>query len=108
LGASATHSSDAVDDADVVLTSIPFARAAELTFILAKAPDRAVVIDTSNYYSHRDAIVPSVEAGKVESVGVRAVRPTCREGVAQHPRRIARHEASSRRTLEADGLADRR
>lgn len=67
IGAAALVGTEAVHDADVVITSVPFARIPDLRPIVDLAPDRAVVIDTSNYYAHRDDTIESVEAGQVES-----------------------------------------
>lgn len=67
IGASAETGADAVLDADVVVTSIPFARIPELRPIIDRAPSRAIVVDTSNYYPHRDDRVAAVDEGQVES-----------------------------------------
>lgn len=70
IGVTALTGSEAVVDADVVVTSIPFSRVPELRSVIDGAPARAVVIDTSNYYSHRDEVIDAVEEGQVESAWV--------------------------------------
>jgi 8-hydroxy-5-deazaflavin:NADPH oxidoreductase len=71
FGARAATSSDAVKGADVVILSIPFARIPMLANLLAyEVPGDAVVIDTSNYYPHRDGKIDAIERGQVESLWV--------------------------------------
>ena len=71
FGARAATSSDAVKGADVVILSIPFARIPTLANLLAsEVPGEAVVIDTSNYYPHRDGKIDAIERGQVESLWV--------------------------------------
>jgi 8-hydroxy-5-deazaflavin:NADPH oxidoreductase len=71
FGARAATSSEAVNGADVVILSIPFARIPALANLLAsEVPGEAVVIDTSNYYPHRDGKIDAIERGQVESLWV--------------------------------------
>jgi predicted dinucleotide-binding enzyme len=71
FGARAATSSDAVQGADVVILSIPFARIPTLANLLAsEVPGEAVVIDTSNYYPQRDGKIEAIERGQVESLWV--------------------------------------
>lgn len=69
-GGRAVTAEDAVDDVDVVILSIPFARIPDVAPLLAGLPERTVVIDTSNYYPARDGRIEAVEAGQVESMWV--------------------------------------
>lgn len=66
-GATATLAADAVEGADVVITSVPFGRIPMLRDVLAAAPAEAVVIDTSNYFPFRDGSIAAVDDGQVES-----------------------------------------
>lgn len=43
----------------------------EVAPLLAAVPDETVVIDTSNYYPHRDTRIDAFEAGQVESLWLR-------------------------------------
>ena len=71
FGARAATSSDAVKGADVVILSIPFARIPTLADLLAsEVPGEVTVIDTSNYYPHRDGKIDAIERGQVESLWV--------------------------------------
>jgi predicted dinucleotide-binding enzyme len=71
FGARAATSSDAVKGADVVILSIPFARIPTLANLLAsEVPSEVTVIDTSNYYPHRDGKIDAIEGGQVESLWV--------------------------------------
>jgi predicted dinucleotide-binding enzyme len=51
-----------------VILSIPFARIPQVAPLIAKVPADTVVIDTSNYYPHRDNGIAAIEAGQAESV----------------------------------------
>jgi predicted dinucleotide-binding enzyme len=66
-GATATTAVDAVDGAEVVITSVPFPRVPLLRDVLDAAPADVVVIDTSNYFSFKDGIIAAIEDGQVES-----------------------------------------
>jgi predicted dinucleotide-binding enzyme len=67
-GARAADLTDAVQDRDVIILSIPFGRAAELAGLFAAVPDETVVIDTSNYYPHLNGHIDAVDNGQVESL----------------------------------------
>ncbi|WP_286857468.1 MULTISPECIES: NADPH-dependent F420 reductase [Sphingobacterium] len=61
----------AVKDVDVVIISIPFGRVAELSKDLFSELDEDVpVIETMNYFPHRDGIIEEIENGKPHSVWV--------------------------------------
>ena len=68
IGAIPVASKDAVNDVDVIVLSIPFARVSEVAHLFEKVPADTVVIDTSNYYPQRDGHIAEVDAGKPESV----------------------------------------
>jgi 8-hydroxy-5-deazaflavin:NADPH oxidoreductase len=68
FGARAAAAAEAVQGADAVILSIPFARIPAIAGLLSSAaPRNAVVIDTSNYFPHRDGQIGAVENGGVES-----------------------------------------
>lgn len=67
-GARAVEAADAVRDVEVVILSIPFNRVPVFAPTLSAAPGDAVVIDTSNYYPHRDERIGAIDDGAVESV----------------------------------------
>ncbi|EWS80918.1 NADP oxidoreductase [Brachybacterium phenoliresistens] len=69
-GARAVEATEAVVDVDVLITSIPFHRMADIAPLIARAPRDAVVIDTSNYYPRRDGGIPAIDDGQVESAWV--------------------------------------
>lgn len=69
-GAQAVTSTEVVLDVDVLVTSVPFARVPDVRPLLGQLPNDAVVIDTSNYYPHRDGNIQRVEDGQVESLWV--------------------------------------
>ncbi|MHA4847953.1 NADPH-dependent F420 reductase [Rhodococcus sp. MSC1_016] len=66
-GARAVYAADAARGADVVITSVPFARVPSLRAAISVAPAEAVIIDTSNYFPFRDGTITAVENGQVES-----------------------------------------
>jgi predicted dinucleotide-binding enzyme len=69
-GAKAVTASEVVVDVEVLVTSVPFARVPDIRTLVEQAPDDAVVIDTSNYYPHRDGNIDAVDRGQVESLWV--------------------------------------
>lgn len=69
-GARAVAASEVVRDVHVLITSVPFARVPDIGTLVAQLPDDAVVIDTSNYYPHRDGNIDAVDRGQVESLWV--------------------------------------
>ncbi|MBM0140583.1 NADPH-dependent F420 reductase [Pseudomonas cannabina] len=70
VGASAVSREEAVQGVDVVITSIPFAKYADLADLFSQVPAHVVVIDTSNYYPMRDGVIEGVDNGQPESVWV--------------------------------------
>jgi hypothetical protein len=69
-GGRAVLAAEAVVDVDVVILSVPLGRIPEMAPLLAHVPSATVVIDTSNYYPHRDGKIDAIEAGQVESLWV--------------------------------------
>lgn len=69
-GAKAVTASKVIVDVQVLITSVPFARVPDIRSLVGQLPDDAVVIDTSNYYPHRDGNIFAVDAGQVESLWV--------------------------------------
>lgn len=67
-GARAVDAVDAVRDVEVIILSMPFNRVPAFASTLSAAPADAVVIDTSNYYPHRDERIGAIDDGEVESV----------------------------------------
>jgi predicted dinucleotide-binding enzyme len=70
FGGRAVSAAEAVADVDVVIISIPLNRLRGIAPLLASVPAETVVIDTSNYYPHRDGKIDAIEAGQVESLWV--------------------------------------
>jgi predicted dinucleotide-binding enzyme len=71
FGARAATASGAIEGADVVIISVPFGRIPKVANSIAcDVPREAVVIDTSNYYPHRDGVIDAIERGQVESLWV--------------------------------------
>ncbi len=70
IGASAADLHGAVEDADVVLLSIPFPAVAELPGdLFDRAAQDVMIIDTGNYYPDvRDPRIAQIDAGMTESV----------------------------------------
>jgi predicted dinucleotide-binding enzyme len=69
-GARAVFAKDAVKEVDVIILSIPFEHNPKMAALLADVPIETVVIDTSNYYPHRDGNIEAIDTGKVESAWV--------------------------------------
>jgi hypothetical protein len=69
-GARAVETAQAVEDVDAVILSIPLNRIPTIAPLIANLPAETVVIDTSNYYPHRDDKIDAIEAGQVESLWV--------------------------------------
>lgn len=66
-GARAVRATDAVQDVDVVILSVPLNRVPDIAPIVAAAAPDTVVIDTSNYYPARDSQIAAIDGGQVES-----------------------------------------
>lgn len=69
-GARAVEASEVVTDVDVLVISIPLSRIPEIRPLIARLPADAVIVDTSNYYPHRDGSIQAIDDGQVESVWV--------------------------------------
>jgi predicted dinucleotide-binding enzyme len=69
-GAMAASARDAMEDVNVVILSIPFAKVARLREFIARLPNEVVVADTSNYFPVRDGHIPAIESGQVETLWV--------------------------------------
>ncbi len=70
LGATAVSKEDALDDAEVIILSIPFSSYRELTCHFLKVPRSTILVDTSNYYPFRDGVISGVDGGIPESTWV--------------------------------------
>nr|WP_256254138.1 NAD(P)-binding domain-containing protein [Nannocystis exedens] len=69
-GARAVTTTEALHDVDVAIISIPLNRLPAIAPLVANLPAATVVIDTSNYFPHRDGEIAALEAGQVESLWV--------------------------------------
>lgn len=69
-GAKAATANEVVVGVQVLVTSVPFARVPDIRTLIEQLPDDAVVIDTSNYYPHRDGNIDAVDRGQIESLWV--------------------------------------
>jgi len=72
-GAHAATTAQAMEEADVVILSIPLLRLRDVAPLVQRLPPETVVIDTSNYYPMRDGTIEEIEAGQVESLWVASV-----------------------------------
>ena len=63
-GGRAVTAAEAVVDVDAVILSIPFDRIPQVAPLIAEVPADTVVIDTSNYFPHRDNGITAIEAGR--------------------------------------------
>lgn len=70
IGAEPVSAQDAVAGAEVIVLSIPFGAIPDVAALFADVPADVVVVDTSNYYPHRDGNIAEVDAGKPESIWV--------------------------------------
>jgi predicted dinucleotide-binding enzyme len=70
VGAKAVSREEAVQDVEVIVLSIPFARYPDVARLFNDVPNATVVIDTSNYYPFRDGTIADVDGGKPESVWI--------------------------------------
>lgn len=66
-GATAVTSSEALQDVDAIILSIPLAKMPPLKELLASVPADVAVIDTSNYYPLRDGHITAIDDGQLES-----------------------------------------
>lgn len=70
IGATPVNADDAVKDVEVIVISIPFGRVPDIKGLFADVPRDVTVIDTSNYYPHRDGAIAEIDEGKPESIWV--------------------------------------
>lgn len=73
FGARRVEAGEVAADIDVLITSIPFNKMPGITSLIASVSPEVVIIDTSNYYPHRDGNISAVDDGQVESVWVSEV-----------------------------------
>ena len=119
-GGRAATREEAVAGVDVVILSMPLRGVPAVAPLIRSLPEEAVVIDTSNYFPHRDGRIDAIEAGQVESLWVseQLGRPIAkawnaigsasfaRKGKpAGHPDRIALPVAADRETDRDVALA---
>lgn len=69
-GARAATAEEALKDVDVAILSMPQTGFEQVKHLVTEMPEQAVVIDTSNYFPHRDGANSAIESGSVESVWV--------------------------------------
>lgn len=69
-GARAVAAAEAVVDVDVIILSVPPSGVVKVSSLFSGVPNQTVVIDTSNYYPHRDGKIAALESGQVESLWV--------------------------------------
>ncbi len=69
-GATAVWAADVTAGADVVIVSVSLEQTPNLAPLVSQAPAAATIIDTSNYFPHRDGVVEAIENGQVESLWV--------------------------------------
>lgn len=71
IGAKAVDLDEVVMGIDVLILSIPLLRIPELAKSLkGKLEERVVVVETTNYWPHRDGLIEEIEKGMVNSVWV--------------------------------------
>jgi predicted dinucleotide-binding enzyme len=66
-GATPVWAAEAAQNAEVVIVSVNFGQLPTVAELVAKAPEDAVIIDTSNYFPLRDGKLEGFEDGQVES-----------------------------------------
>jgi predicted dinucleotide-binding enzyme len=69
-GARAVEVGDVATGVDALIVSVPLSRIPDVAPHVQRAPEAAVVIDTSNYYPVRDGEIEAIESGQVESLWV--------------------------------------
>ncbi len=70
VGAKAVSKEEAVQDVEVIILSIPFAKYPDIATLFNSVPEATVIVDTSDYYPFRDGAIADVDEGKPESVWV--------------------------------------
>ena len=66
-GARAVDAAEVATGVDALIVSVPLNRIPDIAPLVRKAPEGAVVIDTSNYYPMRDEAIAELDGGQVES-----------------------------------------
>ncbi|XKK39001.1 NAD(P)-binding domain-containing protein [Nocardiopsis sp. ARC36] len=69
-GATPVWAADVTAGADVVVVSVNLGQIPDVATLVSQAPAGATIIDTSNYFPHRDGVVEAIENGQVESLWV--------------------------------------
>ncbi len=69
-GARAVDAAEVATGVDALIVSVPLNRIPDIAPLVRKAPEGAVVIDTSNYYPMRDEAIAELDGGQVESLWV--------------------------------------
>ncbi|WP_268788656.1 NADPH-dependent F420 reductase [Rathayibacter sp. Leaf296] len=69
-GARAVDVAAAPEGAEVLIVSVPFGRLPDVAPVVRTAADSAVLIDTSNYFPHRDGVIAGLDGEVPESVRV--------------------------------------
>jgi len=69
-GARAVEARDVAIGVDALIVSVPLSRIPDVAQHVKLAPERAIVIDTSNYYPLRDGEIDAIGSGQVESLWV--------------------------------------
>ena len=70
-GAQAVTAKQAIENKEVIILSIPLNRIPDIAPLFAAVSEETIVIDTSNYYPHRDGSIDSIEAGMAESLWIK-------------------------------------
>ncbi|MFD2706854.1 NADPH-dependent F420 reductase [Salibacterium lacus] len=70
LGGTPVHVEDAITNIDVLITSLPVKAMPSIRHIIDQVGEEVIIVDTSNYYPHRDGKIEEIENGMVESVWV--------------------------------------
>ncbi len=69
-GATAVWAADAAAAAGVVIVSVNLGQIPSVADLVAAAPADAVIIDTSNYFPHREGVIEGLGQGQTESLWV--------------------------------------
>lgn len=79
-GATAVGLDDVIRCVDVLIMSIPFRSVPDLRPLLDRLPGGVPIVDTSNYYPHRDGRIESIDNGLAEGIWIeqRLGRPVVR------------------------------
>lgn len=66
-GGQAVQAENIVEGVDALIISIPLSRIPDIAPLIARLPESAVMLDTSNYYPVRDGRIDAIEDGQPES-----------------------------------------